>query len=65
MGKDKPPPPRPTVSENTKKVQQDWKNREFMQVVQTGVAELTSFLNEFGAPRRPLPVPAGLFFLRR
>jgi hypothetical protein len=31
-------------------VQQDWANREFMQTVQTGVAQLASFLNDFGAP---------------
>ena len=41
--------PPPTASTNTVKVQADWQNREFMQAVQLGVAQLTSFLNDFGA----------------
>lgn len=38
----------PVASLNTTKVQQDWANREFMETVQVGVAQLTAFLNRFG-----------------
>ena len=29
-------------------VQKDWEQREFTQAIQTGVVQLTAFLNEFG-----------------
>jgi hypothetical protein len=38
----------PKASSNTVAVQQDWENREFMQSVQLGLAQLASFLNDFG-----------------
>ena len=37
------------ASANTYAVQKDWKDRDFVQTVQLGVSQLTSFLNEFGA----------------
>ena len=42
-----PPPPLHTSSPNTAKVQQDWENREFMQTIQVGIAQMTNFLNDF------------------
>jgi hypothetical protein len=42
------------ASANTVAVQQDWKTREFVHSVSLGVAQLTTFLNDFGAPPSPL-----------
>ena len=36
------------ASANTYAVQQDWQTRDFVQNVSLGVAQLSSFLNEFG-----------------
>ena len=37
------------ASANTIAVQQDWHDRDFLFSVQLGVAQLSAFLNEFGA----------------
>ena len=56
------------ASASRKAVAQDWEHREFVQSVQLGVAQLSSFLNEFGA--RPAPASerartrAAFFFWR-
>lgn len=44
-------------SNNTSAVQGDWANRDFMQSVQLGVAQLTSFLTEFGTTQPSIPLP--------
>ena len=38
-----------TASANTIAVQQDWLDKDFVQSVAHGVAQLTTFLNDFGA----------------
>lgn len=37
---------------NLQVVQKDWDDRDFTQSIQLGVAQLVSFLNDFGARRR-------------
>ena len=37
------------ASQNTIAVQKDWAEREFLTSVQLGVAQLSAFLNDFGA----------------
>lgn len=39
------------ASSNTVAVQQDWRDRDFVQGVAHGVAQLTTFLNDFGESR--------------
>ena len=43
------PKPQGGASANTYAVQKNWNERDFVQTVQLGVSQLTSFLNEFGA----------------
>ena len=40
------------ASVNTVAVQRNWAERDFVQGVQVGVAQLTAFLNDFGARAR-------------
>ena len=40
------------ASQNTIAVQKDWAEREFLTSVQLGVAQLSAFLNDFGARAR-------------
>ena len=40
------------ASQNTIAVQKDWAEREFLTSVQLGVAQLSAFLNDFGALAR-------------
>ena len=38
----------PPLTAQQRAVKEDWDNREFMQSVQLGVAQLATFLNDFG-----------------
>jgi hypothetical protein len=43
------------LSEHQKNVQQDWANRELIEIVTTSVKKMTDFLNHFGEFSSPSP----------
>ena len=38
-------------SEVQQQIQQDWENREFIEIVSEGIKKIAVFLNDFGKPK--------------
>ena len=38
-------------SEVQQQIQQDWDNREFIEIVSEGIKKIAEFLNDFGKPK--------------
>ena len=38
-------------SEVQQQIQQDWENREFIEIVSEGIKKIAEFLNDFGKPK--------------
>ena len=49
-------------SEVQQQIQQDWENREFIEIVSEGIKKIAEFLNDFGKPEVCLHISADKLF---